>query len=47
MVGTIVVTESKGITLYSLELDGDPKEIAHKKEVTFKVTIPDDESDRE
>lgn len=47
LVGSIVVSESKGITLYSLELTGDPKDIALKEEVIFKVVTPDVESDRE
>jgi hypothetical protein len=46
LVGAIVVTEKEGTTLFSLELDGDPKEIVSKKEVTFKILVPDVESDR-
>lgn len=47
LVGNIVVTEKEGITLFSLELDGDPQDLALKKEVTFGILIPDVESDRE
>lgn len=45
--GSIVVTENDGITLYSLELNGAPEDIKKEREVTFEVTIPDLESDRE
>jgi hypothetical protein len=47
LVGAIVVTEREDTTLFSLELDGDPKDIVSKKEVTFKILVPDVESDRE
>lgn len=45
--GAIVVTENEGITLYSLELKGEPEDIKNEKEVTFEVMIPTEESDRE
>lgn len=45
--GSIVVTGQEGITLFSLELKGEPEEILNHQEVTFKVEIPDEESDRE
>jgi len=35
--GTIVVDEEEGRILYSLEVNGDPEEIASKSSVTFKV----------
>jgi hypothetical protein len=35
--GTIIVTKTMTKTLYSLEFDDDPAEIANKKEVIFHV----------
>jgi hypothetical protein len=51
-VGTIVVIKDpdapvNGKVIYSLELDDNPEIIESKKEVTFRVLIPDVESDRE
>ena len=45
--GDILVTEKDGITLYSLELNANPEEIKTKKEITFAVKIPTEESVRE
>ena len=45
--GDICVTEKDGMTLYSLELNGNPDEIKTKKEVMFKIVISSEESDRE
>lgn len=41
-VGSIVVSKNDGITLFSLELDDNPEIIENKKEVTFRIKIPDD-----
>lgn len=46
-VGNIVVTKHDGVTLFSLEMDGNPEELALEKEVTFKILIPEEESNRE
>lgn len=45
--GKIIVNKSDGKTLYSLELDGNPKEIEFKKKIFFTVVVPSDEFHRD
>jgi hypothetical protein len=42
--GAIIVTKYPDKTLYSLELNDDPEELEARKEVVFKVIVPDDGS---
>jgi hypothetical protein len=38
--GIINVAETEDIKTFSLELKGDPEDLEHKQEVTFKVNKP-------
>jgi hypothetical protein len=46
-VGIIFITHTDDKTIYSLELDGDPEDLAYRDYVVFKVDIPDEDFDRE
>lgn len=35
--GKIIMTETGDKTVFSLELDGDPEDLQHQKEIIFKV----------
>lgn len=45
--GTISVSRTPDKTLFSLELEGDPEEIAYKDEVVFKVETSEENDNRD